>query len=261
VLARRRVAKTCDTDEDEEVRMTDVTGATAAGQGPGRAQQATGAAQDKAQQAAGAAQDKAQQAAGAAQDKASQVAGQVQGQAQQVAGQAQGLLRSQVDQRSTQAGQQVNTTASDIRSVAQQLRSQGKDAPAKLAEQAADRIQGIGSYLERSDGDRILHDVEDLARRQPWVVMVGGLLAGFAASRFLKASSTQRYETRSGPNDQGRYGRTPGSVYGGTSSYPSSGTSGGTGTYGSPSALPPATGTGPAGGTTPLSDRPAGGGF
>ncbi len=230
--------------------MTDVTGATSAGQGPGRAQQVAGGAQDK-----------AQQAAGAAQDKASQVAGQVQGQAQQVAGQAQGVLRSQVDQRSTQAGQQVNTTASDIRSVAEQLRSQGKDAPARLADQAADRIQGIGSYLERSDGDRILHDVEDLARRQPWAVMLGGLALGFAASRFLKASSTQRYETRSGSGDVGgRYARTPGSAYGGTSSYPSSGTSGGSGTYGAPSALPPATGTIPAAGTTPpIGDRPGGG--
>jgi hypothetical protein len=232
--------------------MTDVTGATAAGQEPGRAQQAAGAAQDK-----------AQQAAGTAQEKASQVAGQVQGQAQQVAGQAQGVLRSQVDQRSTQAGQQVNTTASDIRSVAEQLRSQGKDGPARIAEQAADRVQGIGSYLERSDADRILQDVEDIARRQPWAVMLGGLALGFAASRFLKASSTNRYETRSTSGDSGgRYGRSPGSTYGGTSQYPSGGTSGGTGTYGAPTALPPSTGTTPGvGSVPPIPDRPTGGGF
>jgi len=245
-----------DTDEDEEVRMTDVTGARAAGQEPGRAQQAAGAAQDKAQQAAGAAQEKAGQAAGAAQEKASQVAGTVQDQAQQVAGQARGVLRSQVDQRSTQAGQTVSATAHDVRAVAEQLRGQGKDAPARLAEQAADRIQGIGSYLERADGDRILNDIEDLARRQPWTVMLGGLAVGFAASRFLKASSTNRYETRTSSGDySGRYGRTPGSTYGGTA--------GGTGTYGSPSALPPATGTTrPAGTTTPpIPDRPATGGF
>jgi len=251
-----------DTDEDEEVRMTDVTGARAAGQEPGRAQQAAGAAQDKAQQAASAAQDKAQQAAGAAQGAASQVAGQVQDQAQQVAGQARGALRAQVDQRSTQAGQTVKATAHDVRAVAEQLRSQGKDAPARLAEQAADRIEGVGSYLERADGDRILNDVEDLARRQPWTVMLGGLAVGFAASRFLKASSTNRYETRTSSGDySGRYGRTPGSTYGGTGTY--GGTAGGTGTYGSPSALPPATGTArPAGTTTPpIPDRPATGGF
>ena len=117
--------------------------------------------------------------------------------AQQAKGQAASRVRDQVDQRSTQAGQQVSTTASDIRSVADQLRDQGKDQPAKLAEQAAQRAETLGDYLQRSDGDTILSDVEDFGRRQPWAVIAGGLALGFAASRFLKASSSRRYETRS----------------------------------------------------------------
>ena len=32
-------------------------------------------------------------------------------------------------------------------------------------------------------------------RRQPWAVIAGGLALGFAASRFLKASSSRRYES------------------------------------------------------------------
>ena len=117
--------------------------------------------------------------------------------AQQAKGQAASRVRDQVDQRSTQAGQQVSTTASDIRSVADQLRDQGKDQPAKLAEQAAQRAETLGDYLQRSDGDTILSDVEDFGRRQPWAVIAGGLALGFAASRFLKASSSRRYESRS----------------------------------------------------------------
>ena len=117
--------------------------------------------------------------------------------AQQAKGQAASRVRDQVDQRSTQAGQQVSTTASDIRSVADQLRDQGKDQPAKLAEQAAQRAETLGDYLQRSDGDTILSDVEDFGRRQPWAVIAGGVALGFAASRFLKASSSRRYETRS----------------------------------------------------------------
>jgi len=115
--------------------------------------------------------------------------------AQQAAGQARGQLRQQVDQRSTQAGEQVSSTAGDVRSVAQQLREQGKEQPAKLAEQAADRAERLGSYLKDSDADGILRDVEDFGRRRPWAVMFGGLAAGFVASRFLKASSSRRYET------------------------------------------------------------------
>jgi hypothetical protein len=117
-------------------------------------------------------------------------------QAQQAAGQARGALRGQVDQRSTQAGERVNGLASDVRSVSDQLREQGKDQPAKLAEQAADRAERLGGYLRDSDADRILDDIEDFGRRQPWAVMAGGIALGLIASRFLKASSSSRYEQR-----------------------------------------------------------------
>jgi hypothetical protein len=113
--------------------------------------------------------------------------------AQQAAGEARGRVREQVDQRSTDAGRQVSGTANDARDIAQQLREQGKEGPAKLAEQAADRAEKLGDYLQNSDADRILSDVEDFGRRQPMAIMLGGLLAGFAASRFLKASSTRRH--------------------------------------------------------------------
>jgi hypothetical protein len=142
--------------------------------------------------------------------KAQEVAGQAQEKAGEAAQQAKGQLRTQLDQRSTQAGEQVTSTASDIRSVGQQLREQGKDQPAKLAEQAADRVEQVGSYLTQSDPDRLLHDLEDFARRQPWAVAIGGLAIGFAASRVLKASSTDRYQTRTattGPSYGQAYGQ------------------------------------------------------
>src|SRR3954463_16018378 len=121
--------------------------------------------------------------------------------AQEAAGQAKGRVREEVDQRSTEAGQQVSSTAGDLRSVGEQLREQGKETPAKLAEQAAERTERLGSYLTESDADRILGDVEDFARKQPWAVVAGGLVLGFAASRFLKASSSQRYQQRSTQRD------------------------------------------------------------
>jgi ElaB/YqjD/DUF883 family membrane-anchored ribosome-binding protein len=121
--------------------------------------------------------------------------------AQEAAGEAKGRVREQVDQRSTEAGQQVSTTAGDLRSVGEELRKQGKDTPAKLAEQAAQRTERLGSYLTEADADRILGDVEDFARKQPWAVVAGGLALGFVASRFLKASSSQRYQQRSTRRD------------------------------------------------------------
>jgi hypothetical protein len=115
--------------------------------------------------------------------------------AQQAAGQAKRGLRDQVDTRSTDAGHRVSGVAQDVRDVAEQLRQQGKDQPARLADQAAQRAESLGDYLKRSDGDTILRDVEDFGRSRPWALVAGGLALGFAASRFLKASSSRRYES------------------------------------------------------------------
>lgn len=119
--------------------------------------------------------------------------GQAQEKVQDVKQQAKGRLSEQVDQRSTQAGQQINTVAQDVRSVAEELRTQGKDKPARYAEQAAERVQSAGQWLERADGDQLLRDVENFARRNPWAIAAGGLALGLAASRLLKASSSERY--------------------------------------------------------------------
>jgi hypothetical protein len=156
-------------------------------------------------------QDEQNGAAAQAQEKAQDVAGQAREKAGEAKEQASSKLREQVDQRSSQAGEQVTTTASDLKTVGEELRKQGKDTPAKLADQASERTERLGSYLSESDADKILGDVEDFARKQPWAVVAGGLVLGFAASRFLKASSSQRYTQRSasslpsGSNGAGSY--------------------------------------------------------
>lgn len=163
----------------------------------------TGSSAPAGQRAGDGAQQKAQQAAGQAQEKAQQVAGQAQEKGQQAAAQAKGKLREQLEARSSQAAEQINQQASDLRAVSDSLRQQGKDGPAKAADRLAEYAEKVGGYLREKDGDALLSDAEDFARRQPWVVGAGALALGFAASRLLKASSSKRYSTRSA-------GRTPG---------------------------------------------------
>jgi hypothetical protein len=105
-------------------------------------------------------------------------------------------MREQVDQRSTQAGEQVSATAEALRTTSRQLRDQGQDAQAQAAEKAAHHAERLGGYLSESSADRILNDLEDFGRRQPLAVIGLGIAAGFVASRFLKASSRERYEGR-----------------------------------------------------------------
>jgi hypothetical protein len=147
-----------------------------------------------------------QEAADQAREKVGEAADQAKQTAQNVASQAQDRAREQVDQRSTEAGERVGGTAEDIRSVGQELRKQGKEGPAKLAEQAAERIDRAGSYLRESDADRILNDAEDFGRRQPWAVLAGAVVVGFAAARFLKASSRDRYSSRQSGSSAGSNG-------------------------------------------------------
>jgi hypothetical protein len=110
-------------------------------------------------------------------------------------GQARGQLRDQVDLRSTQAGERVANTAADVRSIADELRQQGKDTPARMVDQVAGQAERFGDYLKGASGDRILRDVEGFARSKPGLVVASGLALGFAASRVLKASSSSRYES------------------------------------------------------------------
>lgn len=130
-----------------------------------------------------------------AQDKAREVAGQVQDKAQQVAGQARAQLRDQIEQRSSQAAQQLSQQASDLRSVSETLREQGKDGPASAVDRLAGYAERVGGYLNGKSADQLLHDAEDLGRKRPWAAAGAGAALGLAASRFLKASSRERYAT------------------------------------------------------------------
>ncbi|MDQ3726151.1 MAG: hypothetical protein M3335_09755, partial [Actinomycetota bacterium] len=123
-------------------------------------------------------QDTAQEMTGKAQEKAQEVAGEAQEKAREAAGKAQENVRQQLDQRTTKAGEQVSGTAQDLRSVGEELRKQGKDTPAKLADRAAEQTEKVGTYLKEADPDRMLHDVEDFGRQRPWAVLAGGMVLG-----------------------------------------------------------------------------------
>lgn len=137
-------------------------------------------------------------------------AAQVSEKAREVGGTVQERVREQVDSRSTQAGEQVGSVSEAMRSMGEQLRNEGNELPAQLAQQAAEKAEELGRYLREADADRMLRDVEDFGRRQPWVVAAAGLALGVAAARFVKASGRRRYRSDgydrprlSSPRDQG----------------------------------------------------------
>jgi hypothetical protein len=116
---------------------------------------------------------------------------------------AQDNIRSQVNDRSTQAGEQVGSSAEALRSASQDLSQKGQDAPARVLQALAGRTERLGEYLRSADYDRMLRDAEQYARTNPWGVVAGGIVAGALASRFLKASSSRRQASPTSVGQQG----------------------------------------------------------
>ena len=115
-------------------------------------------------------------------------------------------LRDQLDTRTTDVGRQAKTVAQALRQSGQNLRGEGNTQAASVTNSAAERVEQLGEYLERIQGDELLRDAERFARRRPWLLAGMTLFAGLVASRMMKASSEQRYQTsRPGmPSDSGR---------------------------------------------------------
>jgi ElaB/YqjD/DUF883 family membrane-anchored ribosome-binding protein len=138
-----------------------------------------------------------------------QAASQVQGaaasaqeKAVELKAQGRSRLGETLDERTTQAGGQARRMAQVLRQSGGQLREQGEGQQvAGVAEGAADRIERLGGYLEETSGNELLRDVEDFARRRPWMIAGFGLVVGLAGSRFLKASSERRYGSAQGTSD------------------------------------------------------------
>jgi ElaB/YqjD/DUF883 family membrane-anchored ribosome-binding protein len=103
-------------------------------------------------------------------------------------------LREQVQHRSTQAGEQLQAVGQALRSGVEQLRTEGKDAPADFVDTIASKADQLGDYLKSADADRIIGDIEAFARRRPWLTAGATATVGFVVSRFLKSSSDRRYQ-------------------------------------------------------------------
>lgn len=119
--------------------------------------------------------------------------------AQNAVNQGKSFLGKQVDERSTVIGQQIGSLAQDLRAAGDHLRENGTvGAAAGYVDQGAELIDKVAQYLQDADSDRLIGDLEQYARQQPWAIAGAALVLGFAASRFLKTSSVRRYTSAYG---------------------------------------------------------------
>jgi hypothetical protein len=125
---------------------------------------------------------------------ATQAQEKVQEGAKQASRTASRYVGEQVETRGKQAAEELRTLAGALRRSSHSLHAEGKSSTANGIESVVDRLESVGRYLDETGGEKMLHDLEAFGRRKPWGMIGAGLGLGVFASRFLKASSSRRFE-------------------------------------------------------------------
>ena len=168
--------------------------------------------------------------------------------AEDAARSAQAEIQARADGAKSGVADEVSGIASALRTAAREMRegSPQERTFGQIAEGLADASESIRD----KDLGEMAGDLSDFARRNPLVFLGGAALAGFAATRFAKASSSSRRDAQFTPGSSSDYAR--GSSYGGSAGYGTTGTTSPATPAGAvPSATSPApsTPTGAASGT------------
>ena len=97
------------------------------------------------------------------------------------------FVRRRIEERTHSAGARISEVAKLLRSSVRDVRSRDSSLAGDVLESIAQPLDAVGRYLRESDTDRLLADVESLARRVPLTFTVTGFLLGFSTGRFLRA--------------------------------------------------------------------------
>jgi hypothetical protein len=126
-----------------------------------------------------------------AKETAEHAIGQTRGMAHQLFGDVREAAEEMLDERKERAADSVHGVADALRRTAGNLKGEN-EAIARYAEQAADTVARFSDTVrERRFGDMIA-DLDDFARRQPTLFLVGAVAAGFIAGRFMAASAERQ---------------------------------------------------------------------
>lgn len=154
---------------------------------------------------------------GKAEEKAREAKAQVKDQAEEVkawgketAREARDVAEEQVDRRTGQAADRLDTVVRALHSAADAFDDDGQDWLADYTRQAASQVDRVTGYLRDEDTPSMLSDLEGMARSNPGTFLGTSFAAGLAAGRFLRSSKPrpERDEEVAGTGSE-RPGATP----------------------------------------------------
>ncbi|MBV8888767.1 MAG: hypothetical protein JO267_02835 [Alphaproteobacteria bacterium] len=107
----------------------------------------------------------------------------------EVAGEIRNVAGSLIDEQKERAAGQIAGVADVLRRAAESLEGSQAQSIAQYAGDTAGRIDDFARSLRERPWSDLLAEIEDFARRQPALFLVGSVVLGIAAGRFLTASS------------------------------------------------------------------------
>jgi hypothetical protein len=145
---------------------------------------ATDVARDEAADVGQHARQAGGQVAQTATDQARQVAAETGRQVRDLLGEAQGQARDQASAQQQKAAVQLHSVADELG----QMAANGGQAgvASEFARQAADRLHGAASWLEKREPADLLNEARNFARRRPGAFLIGAAVAGLVAGRVTR---------------------------------------------------------------------------
>jgi len=144
-----------------------------------------------------------QQGGGSAREQIREVKDQVVDRARSSLEQARDRASSSLGESKGQFADQFGNIAEALRRTTEQLRSQDQERIAGITDTVARQVDQVANYLRNKDAIAMRTDLENLARRQPALVLGGALILGLMGARFLKSSQRDR-RFRGETQDYGR---------------------------------------------------------
>lgn len=178
------------------------TGATPGSGQPGGS--TTGAAKEQAAQFGQTAKEAGGQVASTAKGEARNVAGEARNQARDLMQQTQSQMREQAGAQKAKAADGLRGLGGELRALAQGQQPEGGTARVSgLADQAADAVTQLASWLDAREPGDLLDEVRDFARRRPGAFLLGAAAAGVLAGRLTRGAVDAKRSEQSGTGGAG----------------------------------------------------------
>jgi hypothetical protein len=152
--------------------------------GPQDQTSATAVARDQAATVGRSAGEAGGHVAQTAADQAKEVVSETARQARDLLGEAGGHARDQASVQQQKAASQLRSVADELWEMTAKGGQSG--VATEVAQQAAERIHSMASWLEQREPADVLQAVRDFARRRPGVFLAGAVAAGLAAGRLTR---------------------------------------------------------------------------